>query len=65
MGSKRYIIIALAFILAIVVDAFIFTVVLDTPYARVPMKYHILNIVVLTPALALIADMIFNVGVVE
>ncbi|NOX62277.1 MAG: hypothetical protein GXP42_10105 [Chloroflexi bacterium] len=65
MGTKRYIVITLAFILAVVADAFIFTVLLDTPYSRVPMKYHILNIIVLTPALALIGDMIFKAGVVE
>ncbi len=65
MGIKRYVVIVAAILLAIVLDAFIFTTILNTPYSRVPAIYHLGNILFLSCALAIIGDVIFDAGVLR
>lgn len=62
---KRYVVIIFAILLAIVLDAFIFTVVLGEPYSRVPTLYHALNVLVLSCALSILGDIIFKAGVLR
>ncbi|MBX7235418.1 MAG: hypothetical protein K1X65_13620 [Caldilineales bacterium] len=62
---KRYVVIILAILLAVVLDAFIFTVLLGEPYSRVPGTYHVLNILALSCALAVLGDMIFKADVLR
>lgn len=63
--NKRYLFILAAFISAVVLDAFIFTVVLNSPYSRVPMMYHLGDILMLTCGLAALGDRLFNGGVLR
>lgn len=65
MSMKRYVVIVAAILLAVVLDAFIFTVILNTPYGRVPTIYHLGNILFLSCALAIIGDIIFDAGVLR
>lgn len=62
---KRYVVIVAAILLAVVLDAFIFTVILNTPYGRVPTIYHLGTILFLSCALAIIGDIIFDAGVLR
>lgn len=62
---KRYAVIILAILLAVVVDAFIFTIALGEPYSRVPTLYHVLDILALSCALAVLGDMIFKADVLR
>jgi len=62
---KRYFVIFGAILLAILLDAFIFTGILGVPYSLVPSSYHFLNIVLLSAALAIFGDMIFKADVLR
>ncbi len=65
MGYKRYFIILAAILLAIILDAFLFMGILGVTYDRVPMLYHILDIIVLSCALAILGDLVFKGGVLR
>ncbi|MCP4168367.1 MAG: hypothetical protein GY759_21085 [Chloroflexi bacterium] len=62
---KRYIVILVSIILAIVLDAIIYVGILGVPYGLVPTLYHVGNIVMLAAALALIGDSVFKAGVLK
>lgn len=62
---KRYVVIILAIVLAVILDAFIFTVLLGEPYSRVPTLYHALDILALSCALAIVGDIVFKAGVLR
>lgn len=65
MGNRRYFIILAAFILAIILDAIIFVVILGVPYTLVPPTYHIGNTIMLTCAVAIAGDAVFKGGVLR
>lgn len=62
---KRYAVIILAILLAVILDAFIFTILLGEPYSRVPTLYHLLDILALSCALTVLGDMVFKAGVLR
>ena len=63
--AKRYIVIIGALLVAIVLDAIIFTGLLGVPLSRVPLLYHAGVIVMLTCALAVMGDVLFKGSVLR
>ena len=60
MIYKRYIIIVGSFLLAIVLDAVIYTGLLDASYSGVPALYHIGTILMLGLGFTVLGDYIFK-----